>query len=63
MLYNLESLTAQEESRILQQGSKSKRQSQEKQEKLVGMAGFFFPSNSRAGWSRRRGRTPQRCLA
>ena len=38
MLYNLESLTAQEESRILQQGSKSKRQSQEKQEKLVGMA-------------------------
>ena len=41
MLYNLESLTAQEESRILQQGSKSKRQSQEKQEKLVGMAVLF----------------------
>lgn len=46
MLYNLESLTAQEESRILQQGSKSKRQSQEKQEKLVGMAVFVSRSNS-----------------
>lgn len=45
MLYNLESLTAQEESRILQQGSKSKRQSQEKQEKLVRMASGVSRSN------------------
>ena len=35
MIYNLESLTAQEENRILQYGSKNRRQESMKQEKLV----------------------------